>query len=119
MNGFFNGILEDEETHDYKKDSENIDYAANRLWKRVVPRYNFLTLDKVPKTFKDDFPSIPPLPPLDVEIKKEPEESLNGQQKSSSNDETRDIEFREWHQVMNVRSCNDEILTILPYVVID
>lgn len=117
VNGFFNGMLEDAEEHDFKKDVENIDYAKNRLWKRVVPRYNFRTLDKVPKTFDDDSPfSTPPMPPLDVEIKKEPGESFNGQ---FSSKEHRDIEFREWHQVMNIRSCNDEILTILPYVVID
>lgn len=30
-----------------------------------------------------------------------------------------DAEFREWHQLMNVKSYNDDILTILPYVVID
>lgn len=136
VNGFFNGIGEEKIKQDFSKDAENIDYVKHRLWKRVVPRYNFLTLDKVPKSYDDDSPlSIPPEPPLpeeeqlldgDVKIKKEPEDA-----EMSSNDPTDkttgltttekggDIEFREWHEVMNVRSYNDEILTILPYVVID
>lgn len=114
INGFFNGILEDADTHDYSKDIDGIDLTKHRLWKRVVPRYNFLTLDKVPKAFNDDSPfSLPPLPPPDVKIKKEDEE------KDISSGQHRDIEFREWHQTMNVRSYKDEILTILPYVVID
>lgn len=138
VNGFFNGIPEEKVKHDFSKDAENIDYVKHRLWKRVVPRYNFLTLDKVPKSYDDDSPfSIPPEPPLPEE---EPEEKvpLDGGVKikkeidteMSSNDtinkardfltnEHGDIEFREWHEVMNVRSYNDEILTILPYVVID
>lgn len=29
------------------------------------------------------------------------------------------VRFREWHEVVRVRSYNDELLTILPYVVID
>lgn len=29
------------------------------------------------------------------------------------------LEFKEWHEVVRVRSYNDELLTILPYVVID
>lgn len=28
-------------------------------------------------------------------------------------------EFREWHQVLQLRSFNDELLTILPYVVLE
>ncbi|CAO1440922.1 unnamed protein product [Diamesa hyperborea] len=28
-------------------------------------------------------------------------------------------EFKEWHEVMNVKSYNEDVLTILPYVVID
>lgn len=134
VNGNWNGVLEDSPEHDFSPDNENIDYARDRLWKRVVPRYNFLTLDKVPKTFDDNSPfSIPPPPPPPP--KKEREEDCKEQdaeKKSSSNDtlvfgngdsfslqKHRDMEFREWHEVMNVRSYNDEILTILPYVVID
>lgn len=106
VNGFWNGILEDKPTQDYSKDMENIDYARHQLWKRVVPRYTFLTCDKIPKTFDDDSPvSLPPPAPVG-----EPSDGLH--QKS-------DIEFREWHEVMNVRSYNDDVLTILPYVVID
>lgn len=124
VNGFFNGTLENAETHDYSKDSDNIDYTKHQLWKRVVPRYNFLTLDKVPKSFDDDSPYSmpPPPPPPEIKIKEEKDAdneslSLNGNRFEMH--DNRDIEFREWHQSMNVRSYKDEILTILPYVVID
>jgi len=141
INGYWNGILEERQEPDFSKDNENIDYAKQRLWKRVVPRYNFLTLDKIPKTFDDDSPfSIPPPPHEtlsvpkngnieednnDVSVKDEKKSvSLNDAVELESVDKFsmhkhRDIEFREWHEVMNVRSYNDEILTILPYVVID
>jgi len=105
VNGFWNGIPEDKPPQDYKKDMENIDYAKHQLWKRVVPRYDFLTCDKIPKTFNNKSFSIPP--PSD-------DESLAEGAKKSS-----DIEFREWHEIMNVRSYNDDVLTILPYVIID
>lgn len=107
VNGFWNGILEDEPTHDYKKDMENIDYARLQLWKRVVPRYNFLTCDKIPKTLTDSSFSLPPPPSLEDNTDK------------PSDGPMCDREFREWHEVMNVRSYNDEVLTILPYVIID
>ncbi|XP_070502601.1 mediator of RNA polymerase II transcription subunit 26-like isoform X2 [Chironomus tepperi] len=142
INGYFNGIMEERQEQDYSKDNENIDYAKHCLWKRVVPRYNFLTLDKIPKTFDDDSPfSIPPPPhetSSDVVSKNgnnDDDTSVKDEKKSVSLNDTikvelesvdkfsmhkhRDIEFREWHEVMNVRSYNDEILTILPYVVID
>ena len=135
LNGYFNGILEERQEPDFSKDNENIDYAKHQLWKRVVPRYNFLTLDKIPKTFDDDSPfSIPP-PPHETSSKigDNDDDGLKDEKKNVSlNDAVelesvdkfsmhkhRDIEFREWHEVMNVRSYNDEILTILPYVVID
>lgn len=109
VNGFWNGILEEKPVHDYKQDTENIDYAKHQLWKRVVPRYDFLTCDKIPKTFDDSRLSLPPPPPS----KDEHEKPFNGLDNKS------DIEFREWHEVMNVRSYNDDVLTILPYVIID
>lgn len=108
VNGFWNGILEDKPTQDYKKDMENIDYAKHQLWKRVVPRYDFLTCDKIPKTSNDTRFSRPPSPP--------PEDD---KAKPSDGVKTCDIEFREWHEIMNVRSYNDDVLTILPYVIID
>jgi hypothetical protein len=102
VNGFWNGIPEEKPAHDYSKDMESIDYEKNHLWKRVVPRYNFLTCDKIPKTFDDDSPfALPPPPPKEEATKNS------------------DIEFREWHEVMNVRTFNDDVLTILPYVIID
>lgn len=107
VNGFWNGIPEDKPIQDFAKDMENIDYAKHQLWKRVVPRYDFLTCDKIPKTFDDDSPHSKPAPEY-VDAK-----PLNGELKTS------DIEFREWHELMNVRSYNDEVLTILPYVIID
>lgn len=130
VNGYWNGILEERQEPDYSKDNENIDYAKHQLWKRVVPRYNFLTLDKIPKKFNKDSPfSIPP-PPHEPDT--DEKEGTKEATKKSSNDAMeldslnkfsmhmhRDNEFREWHEVMNVRSYNDEILTILPYVVID
>lgn len=108
VNGFWNGIPEDKPTQDYKKDMENIDYAKHQLWKRVVPRYDFLTCDKIPKTFNDARFSRPPPPPPEDDTAKSSDKALNC-----------DIEFREWHEVMNVRSYNDDVLTILPYVIID
>lgn len=104
VNGFWNGITEERPAHDFAKDNESIDYAQHRLWKRVVPRYDFLTADKIPKTFDDGSPhSMPPEPNA---------KPSDGQQRS-------DIEFREWHELLNVRSYNDDVLTILPYVIID
>ena len=108
VNGFWNGIPEEKPPQDYVKDMENIDYAKHDLWKRVVPRYNFLTLDKIPKNFDDS--SAYSLPPPDKKMEEKP---LDGLGKKS------DIEFREWHELMNVRSYNDDVLTILPYVIID
>lgn len=108
VNGFWNGVPDNETKQDYSKDMENIDYAKHQLWKRVVPRYNFLTCDKIPKTFDDDSPLS--LPPEVVDDEKTP---LDG------DDKKRDNEFREWHEIMNVRSYNDDVLTILPYVIID
>lgn len=104
VNGFWNGIPEEKPLQDYKKDMENIDYEKHQLWKRVVPRYDFLTCDKIPKTFDSKPFSCPPPPPSDDEEKPK---------------KTSDIEFREWHEIMNVRSYNDDVLTILPYVIID
>lgn len=110
VNGFWNGIGEEKSAQDYAKDMENIDYVKHQLWKRVVPRYNFLTCDKIPKTFDDDSPySLPPPPPPP----EDDEKPSDGKAKKS------DIEFREWHELMNVRSYNDDVLTILPYVIID
>lgn len=108
VNGFWNGIFEVKPLQDYSKDTENIDYAKHRLWKRVVPRYNFLTCDKIPKTFYTDSPISLPPPPLKTD-----EKPCDGMINQS------DIEFREWHEVMNVRSFKDDVLTILPYVIID
>ncbi|KAG5671356.1 hypothetical protein PVAND_001557 [Polypedilum vanderplanki] len=132
VNGNWNGVLEEKSEHDYSKDNEGIDYALHRLWKRVVPRYDFLTLDKIPKTFDESKTfSIPTPPSLKIEPTDEDDvvEGVDKKNKKSSNDfmmefekstfRHRDIEFREWHEVMNVKSYNDEILTILPYVVID
>lgn len=119
VNGFWNGILEEKPQHDYSKDMENIDYARHQLWKRVVPRYDFLTCDKIPKTFGErssdsNSPpkSKPPPPPLDDDGN-EDSKPFNGARTKS------DKEFREWHELMNVRSYNDDVLTILPYVIID
>lgn len=109
LNGYWNGISEEKPAQDYAKDMENIDYAKHQLWKRVVPRYNFLTCDKIPKTFDDDSPFSVPQPPNEDEEKK----PSDGVAKKS------DYEFREWHEIMNVRSYNNEVLTILPYVIID
>lgn len=113
VNGFWNGILEEKPQHDYKKDMENIDYARHQLWKRVVPRYDFLTCDKIPKTFDErSSESKPPPPPLDDDGNDD-SKPFNGARTKSDKD------FREWHELMNVRSYNDDVLTILPYVIID
>lgn len=125
VNGFWNGIPEDLPEQDYSKDMENIDYSKHQLWKRVVPRYDFLTLDKIPKTFDDDSPlSVPHRSNLPtsvndgVAVDVKPIIEADGSCQDVKH-KRRDIEFREWHEVMNVRSCNDDVLTILPYVVID
>lgn len=117
VNGFWNGIPTEKAQQDYTEDNEHVDYAKYQIWKRVVPRYDFLTCDKIPKTFNDGSPfSIPPAPRVDTadtaEVKQEPCDGLAKKNNS-------DIEFREWHECMNVRSYNDEVLTILPYVIID
>lgn len=119
VNGNWNGILTEPPNQDYTEDNEQINYKKHQLWKRVVPKYDFLTCDRIPKTFNDGSPfSIPPPPNGDdvadkagCEVKSEP---FDGFGKSKS-----DIEFREWHECINVRSYNDEVLTILPYVIID
>lgn len=109
LNGYWNGIPEVKPTQDYKKDMENIDYAKHLLWKRVVPRYDFLTGDKLPKTDQETRIAIPPPPQDEVEDNK----SLDDFKTKTV------VDFREWHEVMNVRSLNDDVLTILPYVIID
>lgn len=123
-NGHWNGVESESSKPDYAADNEHIDYAKHQLWKRVVPRYDFLTCDRIPKTtLNDGSPfSIPPPPPPPSEedvtaagIKQEPFDGLAKMMKSNNSD----IEFREWHECMNVRSYNDEVLTILPYVIID
>ena len=122
VNGYFNEIVEEIPDHDFSKDADGIDYSERKLWKRVVPRYDFLTLDKVPKTFNNlvDRSS----PPEPSKIKKEPDDDTSTSDNFAKNSQfeyagNRGVEFREWHEVMNVRSYKDEILTILPYVVID
>jgi hypothetical protein len=111
INGFWNGIIEENCDQDFTKDKEEIDYLMHGLWKRVVPRSDFLTMDEIPKTF--DIEKSSSLPPLPLKNEKQ----LNEQEVLCK--KSCDVYFKEWHEVMNVRSYNDEILTILPYVVID
>lgn len=128
VNGNWNGIPVEKIHQDYSKDNEQIDYEKHRLWKRIVPRLDFLTCDKVPKTFDDgspfSIPSPPPspsLPPTSI-VKKEVDNDDDGRDLNPFNgliNVKKDIEFREWHECVNVRSYNDEVLTILPYVIID
>lgn len=111
VNGYWNGIPETKPTQDYKKDMENIDYAKHQLWKRVVPRYDFLTCDKLPKPDSETRIAIPPPPPAEED---------DDNKKFIDDFKTKAVvDFREWHEVMNVRSLNDDVLTILPYVIID
>lgn len=112
INGNWNGVPEEKPPQDFSKDNEQIDYAKHRLWKRVVPKYDFLTCDRVPKTFDDGSPFSKPSPLIDEDGNVEDIKPFNGFNANS-------IDFREWHECVNVRSYNDEVLTILPYVIID
>lgn len=47
-------------------------------------------------------------------------DETNDEEKNEIQDNVEDqSEFREWHQVLQLRSFNDELLTILPYVVLE
>jgi ABC-type dipeptide/oligopeptide/nickel transport system ATPase component len=123
VNGNWNGIPIEKTLHDYSKDNEQIDYEKNQLWKQVVPKYgwnpkyDFFTCDRIPKTFDDGSPfSIPPPPIIVKEENNDDEPNPYNGLNSKKNEE---IEFREWHECVNVRSFDDEVLTILPYVIID
>jgi hypothetical protein len=62
-----------------------------------------------------------PTPPLGVKIELDLDEQsgLEPTETGQTSSNVDKKQFREWHEVVNVRSYNEELLTILPYVVID
>lgn len=66
-----------------------------------------------------DYVAIKREPNLDEEGEKE---NAHGTTEATAADQTTDLEcylFKEWHETVQLKSYNDELLTILPYVVID
>uniref|UniRef100_A0A6B2EEF6 Mediator of RNA polymerase II transcription subunit 26 n=1 Tax=Phlebotomus kandelakii TaxID=1109342 RepID=A0A6B2EEF6_9DIPT len=68
------------------------------LWERVVPQFG---RDVIPKCHEEG-----------VRWRRK-------RRRSSQGEEVEEGVFREWFQTLHVKSYNDELLTILPYVVID
>ena len=113
LNGNWNGLAVDTAENDIvnpfdlKYKCEKIDYDKHELWKRVVPYHNHLIMDKIPK------------PSTTVNLVYRPSVSSSTINSNCNRVDSDNREFREWHEVMNVKSYNEDILTILPYVVID
>lgn len=113
LNGNWNGLpaddIEDDIVNpfDLKYKCEKIDYDKHELWKRVVPYHNHLIMDKIPK------------PSSTVNLVYRPSVSSNTIRSNCNRVDSDNREFKEWHEVMNVKSYNEDVLTILPYVVID
>ena len=113
LNGNWNGIPADDveddivNPFDLKYKCEKIDYDKHELWKRVVPYHNHLIMDKIPK------------PSSTVNLVYRPSVSSNTIRSNCNRVDSDNREFKEWHEVMNVKSYNEDVLTILPYVVID
>lgn len=137
VNGNWNGLskdaLADPEPNKYelKYQHPDIRYEHHGLWQRVVPSYSHLIMEKLPKTFSqlnntqfndNANGSVHNVEPLTDPI------TNNGQLPSFNNLNTTNLnginsvqstDFKEWYELMNVPSNDTEILTILPYVVID
>ncbi|XP_055690435.1 mediator of RNA polymerase II transcription subunit 26 [Lutzomyia longipalpis] len=84
------------------------------LYRRVVPQYNHLVMDRIPKVHESDSNA--------TDVVRWHRKRHRRNNNSGSDDE--DIlhpgqTFREWFETVQVKSYNDELLTILPYVVID
>lgn len=138
VNGNWNGLTKDAlaepepNIYELKYEHPDIRYAHHGLWKRVVPSYNHLIMEKLPKTFSQSSDNSNECIEIDDDdckpIKSDPTTN-NGQLPSFNNLNTNNLnginsvkctDFKEWYELMNVPSYNDsEILTILPYVVID
>ena len=137
VNGNWNGLTNDAlaepepNIYELKYQHPEIRYEHHGLWKRVVPSYNHLIMEKLPKTFSQtevngSIAIVDDTMPIKMELN---DQHNNGQLPSFNNLNTNNLnginsvqctDFKEWYELMNVPSYNDsEILTILPYVVID
>lgn len=146
VNGNWNGLTIDAlaepepNIYELKYEHPDIRYEHHGLWKRVVPSYNHLIMEKLPKTFSPSetkqlndisckFHEIVDEDNDDCKPIKSDLTTNNGQLPSFNNLNTNNLygtnsvkctDFKEWYELINVPSYNDsEILTILPYVVID
>lgn len=132
VNGNWNGLSKDAlaepepNKYELKYQHPDIRYEHHGLWQRVVPSYNHLIMEKLPKTFSQfNGNSLECVEPLTNPIT---DTTNNGQLPSFNNLNTTNLnginsvqstDFKEWYELMNVPSNGTEILTILPYVVID
>ncbi|XP_055714673.1 mediator of RNA polymerase II transcription subunit 26 [Phlebotomus papatasi] len=80
------------------------------VYERVVPQYNHIVMDRIPKC----------PPPEGIRWhRKCPKAKNNNPEDSLMVAPQANRVFREWFETVQLPSYNDELLTILPYVVID
>jgi hypothetical protein len=132
INGLWNGLGTEELPP--KAEEEMLD-PERGLFRRVVPSYSHRVQDRIPKKpekvengeFNQAVLCNNPLTSDDViEIMDDDPDCNNGLLNSFNNLNANNLsgsdgskEFKEWYELMNVKSYNDDVLTILPYVVID
>ena len=131
VNGNWNGLSKDAlaepepNKYELKYEHPDIRYEHHGLWKRVVPSYNHLIMEKLPKTFSQlngNYNNDDNKPMKSETINNGQLPSFNNLNTTNLNgiNNVKSTDFKEWYELMNVPSYNDsEILTILPYVVID
>lgn len=119
LNGNWNGLSKDKcpEAPVNEPPCADIDYEKHQLYKRVVPSCSHLLMDKLLKVV--DAPSVDEDRVCDTHSP-----LLSSFSELSAHHHTglhsdSGVEFREWFELLNVPSFNDDTLTILPYVVID
>ena len=117
LNGNWNGLPVDKcpVAPMFEPPCADIDYEKHSLYKRVVPSCNHLLMDKLPKVnasaSEDRF--------SDTHSRLLSSFSeLSAHHRTGLHSDS-GVEFREWFELLNVPSFNDDTLTILPYVVID
>lgn len=85
--------------------------GGDGLFERVVPQYNHIVMDRIPKC----------PPPEGVRWHRKCPKAKNNNPEDSLMvaPQAANRVFREWFETVQLPSYNDELLTILPYVVID